>query len=460
MAEKTGIAWTHHTFNISWGCVKVSPGCKFCYADELAERVGWSVWGPSQPRRTFKDKHWQEPLKWQKAAEQAGARHKVFCSSMCDNFEDHPTIIAELAKLWPLIRATPNLDWQLLTKRADRIASSLPGDWGAGYPNVWLGVSIENNEWAWRADYLSRIPAVVRFVSYEPALGPLDLTKYFGYNPVHADDEYRRFCLSCGYQWGIGNRRTRPDLASRESEGWEKSQNDNRRAVQAETSGAPAAVRLSASEGDVRREAAQCSRSSAGISALQRQDSAGPTRQSQKLQSLGQSTKKPGASYGDREPDRQADIQSVRGEESSLQVVECPSCGHQNATVRRSNFAFDSQGVWRELPARFKDMQTAAPLINWSIYGGESGKNRRPEGTSNDPKCWARDMRQQCQRAGIAFFHKQSSAIRTEMGIELDGQIIREFPTPRGIQVTHVGAKPLTASDVRADDFGKQRVMF
>lgn len=69
-------------------------------------------------------------------------------------------------------------------------------------------------------------------------------------------------------------------------------------------------------------------------------------------------------------------------------------------------------------------------------------------------------MRQQCQRAGIAFFHKQSSAIRTEMGIELDGQIIREFPTPRGIQVTHVGAKPLTASDVRADDFGKQRVMF
>lgn len=174
MSEKTIIAWTNHTWNLAWGCSKISPGCKNCYADDLSARYGWNVWGPSEPRRTFGDKHWAEPIKWNSAAATRRVRERVFCSSMCDNFEDHPTITAELFKLWPLIRSTPWLDWQLLTKRADRIADNLPGDWNNGYPNVWLGVSIENMDYAWRADCLRDIPAVVRFVSYEPALGPLN----------------------------------------------------------------------------------------------------------------------------------------------------------------------------------------------------------------------------------------------------------------------------------------------
>jgi len=81
--------------------------------------------------------------------------------------------------MWQQIRETPWLHWQLLTKRADRIADLLPEDWGAGYPNVWLGASIENMDCAERADHLRKIPAVVHFISYEPALGPLheiDLT--------------------------------------------------------------------------------------------------------------------------------------------------------------------------------------------------------------------------------------------------------------------------------------------
>jgi protein gp37 len=93
---------------------------------------------------------------------------------MCDVFEEHPTIDQEREKLWPLVKATPWLDWQILTKRDERLASNLPADWGSGYVNVWLGVSIESNEYASRADSLRLIPATVRFVSYEPALGPLD----------------------------------------------------------------------------------------------------------------------------------------------------------------------------------------------------------------------------------------------------------------------------------------------
>lgn len=174
MAAKTAIAWTDHTFNIAWGCVKVSPGCKFCYADDLARRYGQRVWGPGQPRRTFFAAHWGEPLKWDAQAAARGRPALVFSSSMCDVFEDHPTIAAERARLWPLIEATPNLLWQLLTKRPERIAAALPANWPAIRDRVWLGTSIENNDYVWRADHLRPLDAAVRFVSYEPALGPLD----------------------------------------------------------------------------------------------------------------------------------------------------------------------------------------------------------------------------------------------------------------------------------------------
>lgn len=175
MADVTGISWTDHTHNIAWGCTKVSPGCTFCYADGLSGRFGFDIWGPKKPRRKLSIQNWNKPKRWNKDAIKEGRKHLVFSSSMCDNFEDHPEIAEELEKLWPLIRETPNLEWQLLTKRADRIAECLPDDWGTeGYPNVWLGVSIENNDYVERADYLRDVPAKIKFISYEPALGPVD----------------------------------------------------------------------------------------------------------------------------------------------------------------------------------------------------------------------------------------------------------------------------------------------
>jgi len=174
MADKTIIAWTNHTFNIAWGCTKVSPGCKNCYADTLSSRYGHDVWGPRKPRRVLSDKYWKEPLKWNADAEAAGERRRVFSSSMCDILEDHPTITEQRGRLWELIRATPWLDWQLLTKRPERYAECLPLDWGpTGWNNVWIGTSVENDEYTWRAEAIKQIPAVVRFISYEPALGPL-----------------------------------------------------------------------------------------------------------------------------------------------------------------------------------------------------------------------------------------------------------------------------------------------
>ena len=181
MSATTGIEWTNHTFNIAWGCIRVSPGCEHCYAETLAKRYGFDVWGPARTtaRRTFGAKHWAEPLKWNAKAEKAGERRRVFCSSMADVFEDHPTITAEREKLWPLIRATPWLDWQLLTKRPERIAPNLPLDWGEdGYENVWLGTSIESQDYLERMAVLGEIPARTHFLSCEPLLGPLSLRSY------------------------------------------------------------------------------------------------------------------------------------------------------------------------------------------------------------------------------------------------------------------------------------------
>lgn len=168
------IEWTDDTWNLVWGCTKISPGCTNCYAETINARFGKSIWGPKSERRTMSPEYWAQPLAWDRAAKRAGIKRRVFCSSMCDVFEDHPTIDQEREKLWPLIKATPNLVWQILTKRADRIANCLPLDWGKGYPNVWLGVSVENQDsLVERVPYLVRVGAAVRFLSCEPLLGPV-----------------------------------------------------------------------------------------------------------------------------------------------------------------------------------------------------------------------------------------------------------------------------------------------
>ncbi len=173
MANNSKIEWTTHTFNPWWGCTKVSDGCKFCYAETLSSRYGHDVWGPKKERRTFSEKHWQEPLRWNEQSRQKGERARVFCASMADVFEEAAPE-GELERLWNLIRLTPDLDWLLLTKRPERIAQSLPFDWYNGWANVWLGTSIEDERVVERVEDLTSVPAVVHFLSVEPLIGPIE----------------------------------------------------------------------------------------------------------------------------------------------------------------------------------------------------------------------------------------------------------------------------------------------
>jgi protein gp37 len=176
LGTKTAIAWTDHTFNPWMGCHKVSQGCKHCYAEALiVNRRREDLWGPdlSKRRRTGRAV-WARPVTWNYEAQMIRTPAKAFCASLADMFEDAPVPNETRSDVWAMIRRTPWLDWQLLTKRPENIEKMLPDDWGPGYKNVWLGTSIEDNRVAERGPILTSIPAIVHFISYEPAIGPLD----------------------------------------------------------------------------------------------------------------------------------------------------------------------------------------------------------------------------------------------------------------------------------------------
>jgi protein gp37 len=140
-----------------------------------------SSWGPRGERKRTAEENWKKPAKWNADAREFkrehGHRPRVFCASLADVF-DNKVPLEWRADLFALIRECRRLDWLLLTKRPQNFLKMLPADWGNGYRNVWLGVTAENQTYfdrRWRI--LQRIPAVIRFISYEPALGPLRLPR-------------------------------------------------------------------------------------------------------------------------------------------------------------------------------------------------------------------------------------------------------------------------------------------
>ncbi len=173
MGFESKIQWTTHTFNPWWGCTRVSQGCTNCYAEALAKRYGHDIWGTQAPRRTLSPAYWRQPARWNAEAKKNGVRAQVFCASMADVFEAEAPQ-EERQKLWQVIRETPWLDWQLLTKRPQNIEELLPFDWGDGWKNVWLGATVEDVRVVERSQVLARIPACVRFLSVEPLIGRIE----------------------------------------------------------------------------------------------------------------------------------------------------------------------------------------------------------------------------------------------------------------------------------------------
>jgi len=161
MADNSGIEWTDATWNPTVGCTKVSPGCDHCYAECLTHRFAKTY--PNGFTLTLRPEALDLPRRWRRP-------RLVFVNSMSDLFHrDVPDDY--LRQVFDVMAACPQHRFQVLTKRAERlarVAHRLP--WP---PNVWIGVSVETRDYLWRVDYLRSVPAALRFVSAEPLLGSL-----------------------------------------------------------------------------------------------------------------------------------------------------------------------------------------------------------------------------------------------------------------------------------------------
>lgn len=165
--SKSNIEWTDETWNPTVGCNKISPGCKHCYAEVMHARLtAMGIEKYSQPFN--KPRPWREhletPLRWRKP-------RFVFVNSMSDLF--HKAMPLEyIQEVFDVMRRCPQHTFQVLTKRSDRLvelADELP--WPK---NVWMGVSVESQEYAFRSSDLQKVPAHTRFLSVEPLIGPVD----------------------------------------------------------------------------------------------------------------------------------------------------------------------------------------------------------------------------------------------------------------------------------------------
>jgi protein gp37 len=177
MGKQTEIEWCDASWNPWYGCRKVSVGprggCTHCYVEREMRRYGLDFLKVTRA----KDATFRAPLKWKEPM-------RIFTCSWSDWFIEQAD--PWRAEAWEIIRQTPQHTYMILTKRPERIMKSnlnylTPwAPWGKPWPNVWLGVSVENQEQAdKRIPLLLTIPAAVRFVSYEPALGPVNFAHYF-----------------------------------------------------------------------------------------------------------------------------------------------------------------------------------------------------------------------------------------------------------------------------------------
>lgn len=167
MSDRSAIEWTEATWNPVTGCTKVSPGCDRCYAETFAERFRGVEGHPYE--QGFDLRFWPErleqPLHWKRP-------RVVFVNSMSDLFHQHvPRSYIE--RVLDTVRATPRHTYQVLTKRPGKMASVMRRLQPDPLPNLWLGTSVEDDDHVGRADYLREAPAVVRFLSLEPLLGPV-----------------------------------------------------------------------------------------------------------------------------------------------------------------------------------------------------------------------------------------------------------------------------------------------
>ncbi len=190
------IEWTESTWNPVTGCTKISAGCANCYAERMANRL--QAMGQPNYREGFAVQCHESaldlPLRWRKP-------RTIFVNSMSDLF--HESIPADfIHRVFSVMQAAPQHQFQVLTKRADRLASLAPTlPWPK---NVWMGVTVENQACTWRIDHLRKTNAAVKFLSIEPLLGPLRKLNFTGIDWVIVGGESGPGARRMEEEWVLG----------------------------------------------------------------------------------------------------------------------------------------------------------------------------------------------------------------------------------------------------------------
>lgn len=198
MGEKSNIEWTEATWNPLTGCTKVSPGCKNCYAERLSFRL--KAMGQPNYAKGFElalhEDSLDTPLHWKKPM-------KIFVNSMSDLFhEDVP--LNFIIQVFDVMQKAYWHRFQVLTKRSERLLDlDLKLKWE---PNIWMGVSVENNDYSYRIDHLRRTGAHIKFLSIEPMLGPLSHLKLEGIDWVIVGGESGASARAMSPSWVTGVR--------------------------------------------------------------------------------------------------------------------------------------------------------------------------------------------------------------------------------------------------------------
>lgn len=163
MGKETGITWTDATWNIARGCTKVDEDCKFCYM--YRDSFDSTRYNPLDVVRT--KTVFDFPLKYKETKSQCwNGNPLIFTSSLTDFF--HEAIDGYRNEAWDIIRRCPHLIFQILTKRPERIMDHVPADWGDGWDNVWLGTSVGSPKGVHRINWLEKVKAKTKFISFEP----------------------------------------------------------------------------------------------------------------------------------------------------------------------------------------------------------------------------------------------------------------------------------------------------
>lgn len=435
MSDNTKIEWCDSTFNPWLGCTKVGPGCDNCYAkadfDDRRHRV---VWGAGQPRS--RTKTWGDPVRWNKtnfyecsvcgwrgsdkddefSRPKKGcihilspARQRVFCASLADVF-DNAVDSQWRDDLFDLIKATPNLDWLLLTKRIGNVGNMLPVpfDFDKHYPNVWIGATVVNQTEADRdIPKLLAVPAAKRFLSMEPLLGPVDIRHFIDYDPVYENQAKRDICVPVRDQRGFGNSVGRDNLEASKAGVGSLAREGSQSPMRTNESGARQWGVFSGS-GHAEWKESNRFGASDGVASLQQGNTGRIDSEPLQRDQEGQFTKEPRigdisgtATTCDAHSESGSCWESGGDGQQHGKTDHGAGASYQGEALEAGATEGDCSGL-RSGVSDHLENRTRRQAINQVIVGGESGPKARPMHPD-----WARSLRDQCDAAGVAFMFKQ-----------------------------------------------------